>query len=65
MDMRMKAQIACPGMQDCGDVKLRVFAEPLWVGGQGQERVRCRSDQESKNRDPVVVGEAVQFGNGG
>jgi hypothetical protein len=49
MDMRMKEQISGPGMQDSGDAKLGVFAQPLRVSGQGQERVGGRSEQEGED----------------
>ena len=65
MNMRMKEQIACPGMQDSGDAKLGVLAEPLRVGGQGQERVGGRSEQEGEDLGSVVAGEAVQLAGDG
>src|SRR5450759_2145895 len=61
MDMRMKEQISGPGMQDSGDAKLGVFAQPLRVGGQGQERVGGRSEQECEDLGSVVAGETVQL----
>jgi hypothetical protein len=61
----LKEHLPRPGMQDGGDAKLGVFAEPLRVGGQGQERVGGRSEQECEDRGSVVAGQTVQLAGDG
>ena len=60
MDMGMMGQRRAPAVQDGGDADMG--AQMLWIGGDGQHRLRCRLEQQIIDRRLVLEGDGGDLG---